>query len=286
MINPELLRLPQYFCVKMASYENPINTREAVEMIRDMCLDDEEVAIRIEGEFTARGGFVFREYKDRPPHTTKPFDIDNSGILINAVDPHDSTPHGVCWLWVRREKDELKMYVVAELFQPGTIEELSDNIKMTELRLGVEADVRLGDPSMWNESQRGFNTRTTASLFEDFGLYFDKGSKDMTGGNRKVRIEFAKERLVIFENLRRLRYEMRNYRYPDQMRSRDTHKRSDKPIDKDDHIIECMRRAVEYVIDGNVDVDMFVENTKFLAPDGKVADINFDHEEDDFDPLL
>lgn len=277
-MNPELLKIREYFCTRMATRENPINTPEVIAMVREMCLDQEEIDIRLEGEFTARGGYVYKEYKDNFPHVVKPFEL-AEGVLINSIDPHDSTPHGVCWLWVSD-----KMYTVAELFIPGTIDELSDAILMTEMRLGQEPIVRLCDPSAWNEEQQA-NTKTTAQLFEANGLYVEKGSKDMTGGNRKVRVELQHERLAIFENLKRLRFEMRNYRYPDQKRMRDERKRSDKPIDKDDHIIECQRRAVEYVVDGNIDMDIVHREMEFVTPDGRILDIKFE-KEDQFDPLL
>jgi phage terminase large subunit-like protein len=289
------------YAIKMRTGENPVNTAEMVQKISEMCLDDDERAIRLDGEFTARGGLVFREFKDRYPWVVKPFEIPERGLLIQSVDPHDSTPHGVVWLWVDYDGDKdfpvvgnrPNVFVIAELFQHATIEDLSEDIKMIESRWNREADVRLCDPSAWNESQKDTISKSTFQLFADSGLYMIKGSKDMTGGNRKVRIELKvddekveRPRLFIFDTCKGLRWEMLKYRYPDLRGvSKDNRKQPDRPIDKDDHRVECMRRAVEYVVDGNVSIgDM--EETPHLRYQGQVIEFAEEEDEDEVSVLL
>lgn len=286
----EVLTLKDIYCMKMRTIENPMNTEEIVEQIRKQCIDKEEEAIRLDAEFTAKGGYVYKEFKDRHPWVISPFEIPESGYLINSIDPHDATPHGVCWLWVdtdgeRRELMDGKpgMYSIRELFEPGTIVELSDNIKMVEMDIGREADVRLCDPSAWNEGQTENRTKTTFELFAEQGLHVIKGSKDMTGGNRKVRIALMSDKeppqLQLFDTQKRLRWEMVNYRYPDwRGKSKIERKRPDKPIDKDDHIIECQRRAVEFVENGDMYKMESIADHPAIMPSGEVIDVRFDLE--------
>lgn len=299
------------YAVKMRTIDNPVNTEEMVQGIADMCLDDDERAIRLEGEFTARGGLVFREFKDRAPWVIPAFDIPEGGMLINSIDPHDATPHGVIWMWVderglvevERNGEKIRtfpvkdnrpnMYVCAEIFENATIDDLSSDIRMIESRWDREADIRLCDPSAWTESQKDTISKSTYQLFADNGLYVIKGSKDMTGGNRKMRIELKVDnekeeqpRLFIFDNCKGLRWEMMKYRYPDLRGvNRDNRKAPDKPVDKDDHRIECTRRAVEYVIDGGLDIREW-EDSPVLSYQGNVIMFPEPEDEDESSVLM
>ena len=304
-MNPELLKIKEYYCIKLKTLENPIATHDSVEAIRAMCLSKEEEEIRLNGEFTARGGYVFKTFKNMEPWIIKPFELPDSGILLFSTDPHAATPHGNSWLWVDYQGEiEVKlksggmwktpqlshddgipkpnMFVCAEIFMGGTIEELSDSIKLREMEL-FEPYIRLCDPSAWDEDQKDTNTKTRASLFEEQGMYVIKGSKDMKGGIDKMNIEFMLRegvpRLMIFEDCRRLRFEMVNYRYP-ALRGilRDEKKQSDKPIDKDDHVIEATRRMVEYVVNGEVEI-MDQSEMPVFTSSGSVLDINWDVDE-------
>lgn len=305
------------FCMRMSTQENLTNTPEMIELVRAQCLDKEEEAIRLNGEFTAKGGYVYKEYRDRAPYIVEPFHIPEAqGLLLNSIDPHASTPHGVAWCWIDYDGDvEVKtltggdwktplltddkpnIFTCAELFQEGTIEELSDSIKLMEAKIGRESDMRLCDPAAWNEDQGDKETKTTASILEEYGLYVTKGSKDMTGGNRKVRIELLLRdgqdypRLMLFAYLRRLRHEMVNYRYPNlRGRTADEKKRPDKPIDKDDHVIECQRRMIEAIVDGKVEIQE-LDKHELLAPDGRVLDVelprpNIDNEDEEYEDAI
>lgn len=304
-MNPELLKIREYYCIKLKTLENPIATHDSVEAIRAMCLSPEEVEIRLNGEFTARGGYVFKTFKNMHPWIVKPFEIPESGVMLNSIDPHAATAHGVAWMWIDYDGEiEVKlrdgglwktpqvsdgkpnMFVCGELFQNDTIESLSDSIRLKETQL-TEPYARLCDPSAWTEDQSDTNAKTRYKLFEENGIYVIKGSKDMTGGNEKMMIEFMVRgeypRLMIFEDCRRLRYEMVNYRYP-ALRGllRDEKKQSDKPIDKDDHIIECTRRMVEYVVDGEIEI-MEQKKIPQLVSNGNVVDVNWEDEDDGFE---
>lgn len=297
----DILKLKDIYCLKMRTIENPMNTPEMVDQIRKQCLDKEEESIRLDGEFTAKGGYVYREYRDSHPWTIEPFVIpEEKGYLINSIDPHDATPHGVWWGWVDTDGEVEcgdfvtpplrngipRIYGVRELFEPGTIRELSDQIKMVELDLGREADMRLCDPSSWNEGQTENRTKTTFDLFGEYGIHVIKGSKDMTGGNRKVRIMLKANKdeqesdvpdLILFTTMKRLRWEMVNYRYPDwRGKAQAERKRPDKPIDKDDHIIECQRRGCEFVENGDLYKTENIDQYPALLPSGETIHATFD----------
>ena len=73
--------------------------------------------------------------KPKDPWIVKPFKIpEENGYLVLAVDTHTATPHGLLWMWIdyRGEFHELladgkpNYYEVAELFDNGTISQISD----------------------------------------------------------------------------------------------------------------------------------------------------------------
>lgn len=297
----------QIYAVKMWTEENPILTKRGIQAVKDQCLDDDEIEIRLHGEFKARGGLVWKEYRDRHPWVIKPFEIPDKGKIIMAIDPHAATEHAVLWAWVDYDglKHELKdgpnIYLIDELFQGGTIPELANSIKMMEARLGRKHDIALCDPSAWTGTQTDDNTRTVYQQFADEGIYPIKGSKDLTGGIHKVRSMYLcseeaddHPRLMVFSDLTRTRWENGKYRYPEwRGRTKDEKAPRERPVDKDDHMMECKRRIVEFVWDWTpeeekpefeITVDMIDPLPKVYDPQGKEVIIDF--EEEVYDPRL
>lgn len=268
------------YAIEMSTYENPVLTRKAIKRIEDQCVDQEEIDVRLKGKRVARGGLVWKEYRPRYPWLVDPFDLPkDEGYLLVAIDPHLKTEHAAMWAWVDfkgevdlgegRKTFPLKdgkpnIYLVSELFEHGTIPAFSNDLRFVEMRLDRRHEISLCDPSAWVGDQRDNNTKTTAEQFEDEGIYPIKGSKDLTGGIHKTRMMFqcddTKEgdhpRLMIFKGMERTIWEMAKYRYPDMRKSRSGDERApiERPLDKDDHMMENMRRLVEYVWDGNFEV--------------------------------
>jgi len=285
------------YAIKMRTEDNPIISSKTVKVIMEQCIDKDEIEIRLHGEFKARGGLVFKEYRDRTPWVVDPFAIpEEKGYLILAIDPHTRTDHAALWTWVDTEgsgpfplkNGKPNLYEVAEYFRGGTIPEFSNDLKMIEMRLGRKHDLALCDPSAWTGDQRDDNTRTTVEQFTEAGIYPIKGSKDLQGGIHKTRElmlvtgDGDKPRLMTFNSLERTRWETTKYRYPDMRgRLRDEKAGSERPLDKDDHMMENRRRIVEFVFEGNFEVIEPVDplpqvNFKPIIINGKTVDVSFD----------
>jgi len=294
-----LLQLRDLYCIKMRTDENPVMNPEMVAQIEKMCIDDDERAIRLGGEFVARGGLIYPMAKERHPWFIPPFELPaGKGTLIVSIDTHISTPHGVLWIWVDWDgvieefpliEDKPNLYSVSELFKNGSIPQLAEYIEQTEGVLGRKHDMAFSDPSGWNTDQTRPNEKTIAEQLSDAGVYAEKGSKDLRGGILKVRELLTipdgadHPRLMTFTTCNRLRFERRNYRTPDlRGRAKDERAPSEKPLDKDDHIMECERRICEAVMDGKVQViEMEVEPEHSFAEmmyGGKKIDVNFEEE--------
>ena len=305
---------PDIYVMTLSTYDNPVNTKEVIEKIKGQCRDQVEIDIRIYGKRRMRGGHVYPEYQEREPWVIKPFRIPKEGgQLILAVDPHPSIPHAVLWVWVDFDgrfhsliDGKPNLYEVAYMFRGGTIPELVQKIREIEDNYWVLNGRRHGffllDPSAWNKSQTEENTKTVYDLFVENGLYPMKGSKDLVGGILEVRellkvdegAEIDHPRLMTFNdnsvnfndppyhNENYLLYEKRSYHYPDPRRDFMMGKTpKQKPVDKDDHLMENERRIVQFVngvIGDAIDLNEYVPQ---LLYNGSVVEYDWDLSEDD-----
>ncbi len=302
------------YTIELSSYDNPVNTPEIIEQIKEQCRDQVEIDIRIYGKRRMRGGHVYPEYQEREPWVIKPFRIPKEGgQLILAIDPHPAVPHAVLWIWVDFEgrfhsliNEKPNLYEIAYMFRGGTIPELARKIREIEdnywVLNGRRHSYLLLDPSGWNKGQSDENTKTVADLLMENGLFPMRGSKDLIGGILEVRellkvdpsIGIDHPRLMTFKddsvnfndppNHREnyFLYEKRNYHYPDPRRDFMLGRTpKQKPVDKDDHLMEDERRIVQFVngiIGDAIDLNEYVPQMLY---NGSIVQYDWNKEEDD-----
>lgn len=305
---PGLSGDPKIYAIEMSTYDNPINTDEIVDEIKEMCADETEVAIRIYGKRTARGGRVFKMQRDEHPWFIEPFSIPHEGgMLISSIDPHPHIPHAVVWIWVDFDgkyhpliDGKPNLYQVAELYEGGSIPHLANAYHEIESRLGRPYDIALCDPMAWIDDQTKDTSKPIEQQLSDNDIFVMKGSKDLKGGLLKVqemlslnwteklgdgnwdRIERNRDfpQLMTFDNLTRTRWEYKNYRYPnpDAKRLKDPRQAKPRPIDKDDHMMEAMRRICEFIYDEQYESVMPEESKRNLFAEQGIM-VEFDDPE-------
>jgi hypothetical protein len=270
------------YASQLSSYENPVNTQEMIEKIKETCRDDTEIAIRIYGKSTPRGGNVYPMVFESKPWVIDPFDIPhNSGYLVLAIDPHPQLPHACLWIWVDYQgikhplfMEKPYLYECAELFEKCNIPQLASFIREKErYEIGREHDFVLCDPYAWNEDQN--NPKTLAEQLQDNGLMVQPATKDRDSGIVKVQemlsLQIGKElpedngkaivlnrkhpQIMTFDTLTELLRERKKYRWkrPRQRFIEDT-KVVQKPVDKDDHFMENEYRVALFVVDGALEL--------------------------------
>jgi len=292
------------YTMEMSTYENPVNTKAVVENIKSMCIDKTEVDIRIYGKRKRRGGLVYKMAKDEYPWIIPRFKIPDDGYIVCCVDPHPRVEHAALWLWVDYEgvNHELidgkpNIYEVAELFEHGTIPELKNKMDIVETMLGRKHDYMLCDPSGWIKDQSKQNDRSTFEQFNDVGVFPLKGSKDLPGGILKVaellnihidKLGNERPRLFCFEDLSRLRWERKNYHWPEwKGKLKDSKNPLNRPVDKDDHMMENERRGAVFVdesdfelIEAPTEREMIEqEKRRLFNAKGDEIDVNFEEDE-------
>lgn len=213
--------------------------------------DEDERQARVFGKFQHLVGLVFKTF-DRAVHVIKPFEVDRRRFTVyHALDPHPRNEDAGMWLAVDEKGTK---YIVDELYispRNGT-EELAQLIKNKNDKYRVVR--KIIDPSAFIEDQH--TQQSLVSRLEGFGLSYLMASKARDASNRRIgdalsfsklpNGEFAKApEFYIFESCVRTIWEMEHYRWDEWTgRTSDKRNRKEKPVDKDDHMIEDLGRLL------------------------------------------
>lgn len=213
--------------------DNPHNTIEAMEDFKRL-LTPEQVECRINGLPFELSGLVYKSfsyskhvYQEVPKGwedlNTPPRDY----IIHVSIDTHPETPMAVLFSAVGPDN---RYYIYDELFIKCSVEELA-HVVLVKLQGYYYEDVKC-EPGAWIN-----DPITQSSIAEELGkhgLFVQKASKSKAHGILKMQALFrATSRIFVAPNLQRFLFEINRYCYD----------KENKPIDKDDHLMECMYRT-------------------------------------------
>lgn len=212
---------------------------------------EDEMQARAYGKFAHLIGLVFKQF-DRNIHVIKPFNItDRDFIVYEYLDPHPRNPDAV--MWVAVDKNGTK-YVIDELFAtPDNTEDLATKIKKkaSQYRIGG----RWADPWIFNKDQHIDNDQNLADKLSEYGLTYLPAPKQRTASDKRIKDALNYQRvgdhiqrppeLYIFDNCERTIWEFEHYRWDEWTGKTGYNKnKKEKPVDKDDHMIENLGRAL------------------------------------------
>ena len=212
---------------------------------------EDERQARIYGKFAHLIGLVFKKF-DRNIHVIKPFNVTESDFVVyQYLDPHPRNPDAVLWVAVDKYGTH---YVVDELFvNPEDTPDLAMKIK------NKNSQYRIGgmwaDPWIFNTGQHIDNDRNLANKLADEGLTYLPAPKQRTASDMRIRdylnyqtvggMVRTPPKLYIFENCERTIWELEHYRWAEwKGKTGEDRNKKEKPIDKDDHMIENLGRAL------------------------------------------
>lgn len=221
------------FSITATTFENPYLSEENIREFESTLTDDERQC-RINGVPLELSGLVYKQFSyDRHvlksiPKGWKDFNTPPKDyILYYSVDPHPQTPHAILFVAVSPTGQR---FIYRELWVPERpIALLASQI----LRVvdGYEVGRADSDPIAWIE-----HPVTELSMADEFarnGVYLLKASKDKTYGILHMQGEFQRDdNVYVSPNLSRFLFEINRYCYD----------KENKPVDKDDHMMECMYR--------------------------------------------
>ena len=257
--------------VAASTYENPYLNKVDIAEFESMLTDDEKQC-RIHGIPLELSGLVYKQFsydkhvlkavpKGWKDYSTPP----KNYIIYFQIDPHPQTPHAVLFMAVAPTGQK---FIFAELW----VSERSIALLSSQI-LHVLRTYTVGrgeaDPIAWIEHPT--SERCMADDFMQNGVTVTKSSKDKTYGILHMQEELGRIDNIYFSpNLNRTLFEINRYCYD----------KENKPIDKDDHMMECMYRMF---IDEPIWYDAKTSGTE-QVDDIVIDRANFDLPDNDEDP--
>lgn len=212
--------------------------------------NEEDKQARVLGKPQHLTGLIFKQFNPKI-HVINPFQINLREFAVyHFLDPHPRTNDAGLWVAVNNKNQK---FVVDELWlkcQNGT-PELAYRIQEINQKYRV---VHMGiDPSAFIEDQHA--QTSLHRRLADLGLYYTEASKARSAADRRIgdalnftevggQVIVAPE-VFIFNTCPRTIYELQHYRWDEWTgKSSQKHGQKQKPLDKDDHMIESLGRCL------------------------------------------
>lgn len=210
----------------------------------------DELQARAYGKFAHLIGLVFKRW-NRQVHVIKPFVLNpRDWCVYHALDPHPRNQDAALWVAVNSKGTKVivdELYVNPE--DTGHLATLIHN-KNSQYRM---IEPYIADPSAFIEDQH--TQRSLAAALQDHGLTYIEASKARAASDKRIEsalnyqenngMMLKPPELFVFENCNRFIHEVEHYRWSEwRGRAAEEHNRKEKPVDKDDHTIECLGRIL------------------------------------------
>lgn len=212
---------------------------------------EDEKQARIYGKFQHLVGMIFKQW-DRKVHVIPAFHINMRDFTVyEFLDPHPRNPDAIMWVAVDRKGTK---YVIDEMFvNVGSEEELASKIKAKASQYRVVQ--RFADPSAFVLNQHETTGKTLADKLADFGLSYLPATKSRSMSDRRITSALSyvqnngymikAPEVLFFDTCPVTLFEMEHYRWQEYTgKGADQHNAKEKPVDKDDHMVENLGRAL------------------------------------------
>lgn len=222
--------------------------KHIVQMVAEYPEDERQA--RVFGKFQHLIGLVYKQW-ERTVHVIKPFALDPAEYTVyHSLDPHPRNPDAGIWVAVDRKG---RKFIIDEYYEnPPTVVELAYQIAKKNTLYRLEEPFWI-DPSAMIVDQHTENC--VGRMLQEQGLTYVEGSKARTAANARIgtALNFRKENneiisapeLYVFETCQRFIYEIEHFRWQEwRGRTGMDRNRKEVPVDKDDHLLECLGRIL------------------------------------------
>lgn len=223
-----------YWWFEATMDDNPVLADEDKELYLNSLPQDERDARR-DGTPLAHGRLVFGDYNEDyhdvsiPPSHWKDYKPTLDDMVVYAIDTHPQTPHAGLFVAINEQGD---IDVFDEIWEKCRITALC---KLIQSKLsGLRVHYGLVEPAAWNRDQgSGY---CYADTFYESGL-------DVVPGSKQKDMAIMQLQQLFKQRLRKVRIHKRCVQLRKELKLNYFDK-DNKPVDKDDHLIECFRRLV------------------------------------------
>lgn len=226
----------------VATEENPNLPVDAVANIKNDPAMRDNIEASLYGKFFSHEGLIYKQF-DYDKHTIAPLsEIPSDWLILLGIDPHDRNPHGVLFCGLTPSNT---LIVFDEILESCIISDLAAKIRA---KLGHRWPPNLAviDTSA-NIVQSISGKSISEELLQKHGIYTIPAHKDIRAGRIKVNglLEPGndlKPKLYFTRNCFNLIREIRHYIWDDwAYRRKDKLDPKEKPMKKDDHLMDCLR---------------------------------------------
>jgi len=244
--NPEAI--PPYVShCHVRIYDNPHLSKAAIDAtLKDPAMQD-NLEAAIEGRFISKSGLIYKMFDDRNI-IARVHSIPESWLVVLGIDPHDRNPHGVVFMALTPEN----VWIVFDEILEQCI--LADLVAQVRVRLGNRWPPNLAIIDTSASTPQSIAGRSVAEeLTQKYGLYVIPAHKDIQAGRLKVSQLLDPghgllPKFYVTENCRNVIREFRHYIWDDWARYKDKQNPKERPLKKDDHLLD----AIRYVTMANI----------------------------------
>jgi hypothetical protein len=194
------------------------------------------VARFLEASFEYAEGMVFPNFME---HVIEPFKIPKHWYSMLSTDFGRRDPF--CTLKARIDPLTGIIYIVEEFYkseQPANVLAEKYLEMYGTIPPGTLIRQPLADPLGDNRDQ--VSGKSWYGLFSEYGIFFKRGHKDVVSGIMKIYTLMSLGKIKIFNTCVNTVKEGQNYKYAPQELDA-LHNEDEKPVDKDDHAMSCLR---------------------------------------------
>jgi hypothetical protein len=228
-------KLDRIWAEAATTYENPYLSKTDIAEF-EATLTDEERECRINGIPLELSGLVYKQFSyERHVLKSVPKGWDGfhrppkDYIIYYAIDPHPQTAHAVLFIAVAPTGQK---FIFNEIWQS----ERSLQVLAGNIHRAIEGyTVGRAEMDPLGFQQHPVTERTMADELLNHGLVLQKASKDKSFGILNAQEQLRKpDNIYVSPNLNRFLFEINRYCYD----------KENKPVDKDDHMMENMYRLL------------------------------------------
>ncbi len=246
------------FSLRATIFDNPHLTNEAIARFEAELTDDEKQC-RLYGIPLELSGLIYKEFRKDVhvmaalPEGWRDWHLPAKNLILYIrADTHPVTAHAVQFWVVGPAEIPVLVHEIWQACDADTLAEtINAYIALTGCFVGdfkVELAAWIKDPSN--------RTVSIAKVLAKHNLFPRPASKDLSNGILVVKSALKRQKLLFAPTCRRTLWEFARYRYDPE---------TGKPVDKDDHMMECMYRLV-------------IDSPRFFNPDAS----NFPIEDEAF----
>jgi phage terminase large subunit len=202
---------------------------------------EDEIARRVNGEFTVLEGAVFKELRPKK-HFVDWFPVPDSWRFVGGIDLGYVNPF--CYLMGVLDPDG-RLFLIAEHYQSETllkdhaqvIQQMERNANM------VEGHNMTGIP----ENRVCDHDRQERAELDEYGIWTSPAIKDVNLSLEVINRLLKDDRIFVMSSCPHLQEEMENYRYKTVRAGTED---KEQPIKENDHAVDAFRYIVMYFFEG------------------------------------